>query len=162
MSPRCFVVLALLALSTSLPRESSAEPTAVAALLTIYDGGRQVYEGINLLTVFKGELWHEWTMCEYRSGFRIYNRFKSKRLRNGGLEIINYYRYWGDGHSFYGACDGNEHHVDLPSDREDIERIHGPIRRIALLRDPPSCQRDNIIDYVDRWDASKGWRITCD
>jgi hypothetical protein len=131
-------------------------------LLKIYQSGKSIYStGVDLMKKIKGEFWHEWTRCEYKSGFTIYNRFKSKRLRNGGKEIIDYYTKGGDNDSWYGACDGNEKHVSLPRDRANIEKIHGPIKQIVVISDPPSCKRSNTITYIDRFDPKKKVTIRC-
>jgi hypothetical protein len=157
MKKNSLLIGLVLSINLILPSKAiSQDPvTAVQVAGYIYAAGKYAYQAGKII---QGNFWHNWTMCEYESGFRIYNRFKAKRSYE---EITNYYLYGGDGDSFYGACDGNEKHVNLPNERNSIVNIHGPVIRITYLRDPPSCKRDNIIKYIDRYNTTTVWTITC-
>lgn len=105
-------------------------------IVIIFEYGKKLYNTLG--SVIEVNLWHDWVVCEFEDGFKLYNRPKRKRFRNGGQEIIDYFTIRGDGNSFYIDDTGYVRHVCLQSGPSHLIAEHGPIIRIQKIPHPPS------------------------
>ena len=85
---------------------------------------------------YGGYFGHVWVVCRFQDGFELYNRFKSKRLRNGGFDVIEYFTHHGDCDSFFETSDGTRNRVCLPDDLPFLLHTHGQIIYIGTVDGP--------------------------